>query len=82
MEKGTRIMKCPNCLPEITRIRIRVTVETYGKTIRIHCTKCQEAFDVEVPVPAVETASEKDRKENPFSDTFGDLFGDWFKPKK
>lgn len=76
VEKGTRIMKCPNCLPEVTRIRIKVTVEIYGKTVRVHCTKCLESFDVEIPVPAAEP------EQAPKGFQFEDLFGDWLKPKK
>ena len=81
MEKETRIIRCPKCVPEVTRIRIKVTVETYGKTIRIHCRKCLEDFDVEIPVPAAE-APEPPTGEPPFADAYSELFGDWFKPKK
>ncbi|TSC63966.1 MAG: hypothetical protein G01um101491_406 [Parcubacteria group bacterium Gr01-1014_91] len=80
MEKGTRVMKCPKCLPEVTRIRIKITAEIYGKTVRIHCTKCLEFFEVEIPVPA-EEPKQASTGGFPFSDAFGDVF-DLLKPKK
>jgi hypothetical protein len=73
MEKGTRIVKCPNCLPEVTFIRIKITVEDYGKTGRVRCRKCLEYVEVTIPVPPTEESQDEEPTGFPFTDVF-DIF--------
>lgn len=81
MEKGTREVRCPNCLPEVTIITIKVTVETFGKRVRIKCRKCLTTFITEpIPVPAAEP-EQAPAGGFPFSEGFGDIF-DFLKPKR
>lgn len=65
MEKGFRMVKCPNreC-PK--KIRIKVSERNYGKKGKIICPKCKEVFMVTIPVPAIDEVSKN-------SNT-GDLF--------
>jgi hypothetical protein len=86
LEKGTRLVKCPKCLPEVTRIRIRVTVAVYGKSVKIPCPKCLQDFWAEIPVPPLEPKQAREEFSfgdslSPFNDPFN-LFGDLFRPKR
>lgn len=81
MEKGTRKVKCPNCLPEVTRIRIRITVAVYGKSVKISCPKCLQDFWTEIPVPAVEESLKQGPAGFPFGENPFDVFGDLFRKK-
>lgn len=73
MEKGTREVKCPNCLPEVTKIVVPVTTKDYGKAVKVRCTKCQTDFSVEIPIPTRQPQGAPGGF--PFGDIFGDLFG-------
>ncbi len=79
MEKGTRLVRCPHCLPEVTRIRIQITVAVYGKSVKVPCPKCLQDFWTDIPVPAAEP-TQKQSSSGPFSGAFEDIF-DLFKSR-
>lgn len=53
MEKGYRIVECPNCKQ---KHRLKITPEIYGKTVEVICSnapKCRTKFRTTIPVPAL-----------------------------